>query len=193
MLAATANRLQRRPHVAIARHQVPAGRNKVAGLNLAAHVHWFWLAFAAVFERPRPGDVSVTFYHCVRAAEINGFLRIKSGVNSAENHIRSPFARDLANFVSAQSVGRMNANADRIARLNALRIHRKQRFVNQNRISKTSRRGGSQNVLPSRRDYCGSKRHTTWVDQVNVHARRSLWFAKEQPTFALNATDRVGL
>src|SRR5438876_3732150 len=114
-------------------------------------------------------------------------------MNSAKNHISAPLSCHLPDFIATQSVGRMNADAYRVPRLNLLRIHLKKRFINQNGITKAFRGGRSENVLPSGSDHCGSKRNTARVDQVNVHSRRSLYPAKAQPTFATNVLNRVGL
>jgi hypothetical protein len=74
-----------------------------------------------------------------------------------------------------RSVGRMNADSDRVPGLNSVRIQLKQRLIDKNGVAKTFRRGGSEHVLPTRSDHRGSERHTAGVNQVNIHARRSLF------------------
>jgi hypothetical protein len=115
------NRLYRCPHIAIAGDQVPASCNEVAGLNLPAKINRLWDAIATILQRLGPGNVAIAFHHRVCASEIDRFLGIKGGVNSAEDHVRAALPRQLSNFVSAQCVRRVNADADRIASLNLFR------------------------------------------------------------------------
>ena len=48
------------------------------------------------------------------------FLRIKRGVDSAENHIRAAFSRQFSDFVSPQGISGVDADANYISRLDSL-------------------------------------------------------------------------
>src|SRR5580692_1104877 len=123
MLGATANRLYRGPHIAVAGNQIPAGGDEIAGFDLSSDVDGLGHALAAIGKRPPPRDVAVTLDHRVRAAEFERFVGIKSGVNSAKDYKCAPAARHLANLVTAQRVRGMNTNPDRISRVNRVGTH----------------------------------------------------------------------
>src|SRR6266852_4048275 len=123
MLGATTDRLHRCPHVTIAGNEIPPGRNKIAGLDLASRVNRFRSTLTTVRERLCPNNVPIAFYHHMCAAEFKRFLGIKRGVNSAENHISTPLSCHLSNFIAAQSVGGMNTDPDGVPLLNSARIH----------------------------------------------------------------------
>lgn len=78
---------------------------------------------AAIGKRPSPRKVAVTLDHCVRSSPLKGLFGIQCGVNSTENYVRSLAPRHFANLVTAQRVRGMNANPDRIARVNRRRIY----------------------------------------------------------------------
>src|SRR5215472_568292 len=169
MFGASADGLHRSPHVAIARNQVPARLNKIAGFDLTAAVERLRSPGATIPQHLCPDNVSIAFHDGMGAAKFPRFFGKKSGVNSAENHISATLSRQLSNFVSAQRVRRMNANADGISRLNARRINLKQGFIYKNGIAESSWRSTGKHVLPPRSDDCSPKRHSAWVNQVHVH------------------------
>src|SRR5579863_4190538 len=118
MLGATANRLHRGPHIAVAGNQIPAGGNEISGFDLPPAVDGLGNSLAAIGKGPPPRDVAITLDHRVRAAEFERFIGIKSRVDSAKDYKCAPAARHLANLVTAQRVRGMNSNADRISRVN---------------------------------------------------------------------------
>ena len=97
--------------------------DKIAGFDLAADIDRLGNALAAVGQYPGPSDIAIPFHHCVGPAQLVRLLGIKRGVNSAENYVGAPLARNLSNLVSPQGVGRMNADPDGVPGLNAFRIH----------------------------------------------------------------------
>jgi hypothetical protein len=59
----------------------------------------------------------------VRSSQLKGLFGIQCGVNSTENYVRSLAPRHFVNLVTAQRARGMNANPDRIARVNRGRIY----------------------------------------------------------------------
>src|ERR1022692_2107101 len=112
MFGAAANGLYRGPHVTLAGNQVPARRGEVLGIDAAAFVNLLWRAGHTVSEHVRPGNVAVALYHCVGAAEFEGFLRVESGVNAAINDVGSASASIATDFVAAQRVAGVDPDAD---------------------------------------------------------------------------------
>jgi hypothetical protein len=70
------------------------------------------------------------------ATEFTGFVRVESGVNSSKNYIRTPIACHLPNLVPAESIRSVDADTHNIAGLDAIWIHGRQGFVDQQRIAK---------------------------------------------------------
>src|SRR5579863_10688529 len=115
MLGATANRLHRGPHIAVAGNQIPAGGDEIAGFDLPSDVDGLGSSLAAIDKRPPPRDVAVTLNHRVRSSQLKGLFGIQGGVNSTEDYVCSLAARHFANFVTAQCIRGMNADPDRIS------------------------------------------------------------------------------
>jgi hypothetical protein len=101
------------------------------------------------------------------------FLRIEGGVYSTENHIRAAFPRQLANFISSQGIGSVDADANYISSLDSLLVDLVKRLIDKNGISEARGSGTGKNVLPSWCDYCCSEGHSAGIDQVNVQEARS--------------------
>jgi hypothetical protein len=123
MLGATAHRLHRGPHVAVARNQIPACGDEIAGFDLASDVDRLRNSLAAIGQNSCPRQVTVAFHHRMRPTQIKRLLGIERRVNSAEDYIRPPAARHLANLVTTQRIRGMNANPDRISGLNRVGMH----------------------------------------------------------------------
>ena len=71
------------------------------------------------------------------------FVRVEGRVNSAEHHVGAALTGYFADFVPAESIGRMDADADNVARLNLYRVHGHEGLIDKGRIAKTCRcRGG---------------------------------------------------
>src|SRR4029079_2195068 len=107
----------------------------------------------AIGQHLRPCDVAVAFHHRVRAAALEGFLRIESGVDAAEDHEGSAFPHHAAESVSAQRISGMNPDSDDVARLNPQRIELLERFVTYLGIAIGSRRGRCNDIQPPGSDY----------------------------------------
>ena len=75
------------------------------------------------------------------ASEFERFFGIESGVNAAVNDIRPTSARSAADFVAAERIAGVNANADDIALMDRGGIQQGQCFVHQDGIAKRLRGG----------------------------------------------------
>src|SRR6185437_6041740 len=112
------------------------------------------------------------------AAEISCLFRIERGMNPAENYVSAAFSRHFADFVTAQSVGRMDANSYYIPRLDSGRVDLKQCLVDKDRVAKTLRCRTGKHVLPARSDNRGSERDGARINEMHVHSGSSpafLW------------------
>ena len=115
----------------ITNHLNPASVNNTYGPNalvpradfLAVNTDWGRGAVGAF------GDLLKRSGGQVGTAEFMGFGGIECGVNPAKNNVSAAAARYLANLVSTQRVGGMNADAHNIPRLNAFGHNRFQSFI----------------------------------------------------------------
>ena len=92
-------------------------------------------------------------------------------MNAAVHDVRATRARVPADFVAAERVAGMNADADDVAGLDRCRIEKCQGFVDQYGIAVAFGRGAGQDVQPARRDDGGAERDMAGIDQMNFHAR----------------------
>ena len=90
-------------------------------------------------------------------------------MDAAENYEGTPITRDLANFISAQGILGMNANANNIARLNTIWIHMLECFVDEDGISEEGWRGRGDHIHPTRRNDRSAERRVARIDEVNLH------------------------
>src|SRR6266852_1357495 len=77
----------------------------------------------------------------------------------------------------------MDADADDVARGDRLGHERFERFVDDHRIAKRSRRRFREDVEPARRDDADAKGHVARVDQVNSHRVRATSGSGRRPGF----------
>ena len=118
MLGTAADGLDRSPHVAFRgiRSQ-RAGKNS-GSFNPAAFINRQRSSLGAIRQYLRPHHVSVALDHRVRATQFMGFVRIEGGVNSSKHHVRAASPCQGPNFVAAQRIRGVDADANDIARLN---------------------------------------------------------------------------
>jgi hypothetical protein len=64
----------------------------------------------------------------------------------------------------------VDADADHVAGLNLIQIHRCERLVNEAGVAKAAGRRRRQHIQPARSNDRGPKRNITWIDEVNTHA-----------------------
>ena len=99
------------------------------GVDFSAFMDDVDLTVEAPSDRLAPRDVAVTLDDGVAPAEAKRLVRIERGVDAAVDDECTPVAGDLADLVSPQSVARVDADADDIARCDARRIELLQRLV----------------------------------------------------------------
>ena len=170
MLGAAPNRLHRGPHVALARHQVPAGGQERVGFNAAAFVDRQRRSLGAIRQYPGPDHISIALDYRVSATQFVGFVGIEGGVNASEHHVGAALAGHFPDFVAAERVGGVDADADNIAGLNLIRVYRLQGLVDQAGIAKARRCRRCKHIQPARGNDRGAKRNFTGIDEVNAHA-----------------------
>ena len=170
MFRTAADGLHRSPHIVVARHQIPARRQEIRGLHTAAQVIGLGSALAAIRQRGRPDNVTVSIHYRMRAPKTMGFFRVQRGVNSAEDYIGAALPRHFANLISAQGIPRMDTDADDIATLDAVRIYRTERFIDEKRIAEGGWRSSRKYIQPTRRNNGSAKRHMARIDKVDPQA-----------------------
>jgi hypothetical protein len=169
MLGAAAQGLHRREHVTAARHQIPASSDKIGSINLPSFVNPSRSTSTAIRDDGGPHHITIAPDDGVCASLVVCFLRIQGGVNSAENHIRTPVARDPPDLIPAQRIRRVNTDPNDIARFYLSRIERNERFVNQEWGSEAFRRRTGEHKKPTGRNYGGPERHLTRIKEMNPH------------------------
>src|SRR5271165_6070672 len=170
VLGASANRLHRGPHVALAGNQVPSRGGKLVSIDAAALVDRLWRVAETVLQHSCPDDVAVALHHGMSASEFERFFGIESGVNAAVNDIRPTSARSAADFVAAERIAGVNANADDIALMDRGGIQQGQCFVHQDGIAKRLRGGAGKYVQPAGSYDSSAERNVAGVDEMNIHA-----------------------
>src|SRR5258708_32827996 len=103
MLGASTHGLDRSPHVAFSRHQIPARGQERVSFNPAAFINRQRSSTAAIRQYPRPSDISIALYHGMSATEFMGFVGVEGGVNSSKNYIRASIACHLPNLLASAS------------------------------------------------------------------------------------------
>jgi hypothetical protein len=118
VLGAAADGLDGGPHVFVAEHEVPAGGKKFGAADAAAVVDRLkGSAGKTVGDDLAPGDVAIAFDNSVRLAAFEGFFREEGGVDAAVDDPGSAFAGDAADFVAAEGVAGVDADANDVAGL----------------------------------------------------------------------------
>ncbi len=125
-----------------------------------------------VGHHPRPGDVAVTLYHGVGSAQLVRFLGVECGVDAAEDDVGPVRARQLADFIPAQGVGRMDPDPHDVAPLELGWLERLERFVGEDRIAPLTRRRRREHIQPPRGDDRHAERDMAGVDEMDTHCAR---------------------
>jgi hypothetical protein len=142
VLRTAANRLNRRPHVAIGREQIPARLQEPRRVNFPAFVDFAHFSVDAAFDRLAPCDVSVAFDHGVAAAEVKRLVGIQRGVNPAIHDLGPLLSRKLADLVPSQGIACVDADSDDIAVGDSGWVELLEGFISDERVAIFRRRGG---------------------------------------------------
>ena len=158
MLGASAHGLDRSPHVAVARHQVPPCRQELVALDVPPVIEALGSPVAAIGQHLRPNHVSIALHGCMRAPQFVCLFRVETGVNTTEDHRGTALARHPPHFVPPQGVAAVDSDSDHVPRLNLCGVDLLQRFVNNHRIPEGARRGCRNHVKPPGCNYAYAKR-----------------------------------
>src|SRR6516164_5521285 len=93
-------------------------------------------------------------------------------MDSPKHNPGAPLACRAAQFVSAQGVAGVNANAHNVALVNALQIEMLQSFIADLGIPERSIRRGRQHVKPSRSNDGSAEGSIAWIDEMDAHGSR---------------------
>ena len=118
MLGAAADGLDGGPHVFVAGHEVPAGGEEFGCLR-CGRLRRFSAGAAgeAIGDDLAPGDVAVAFDDGVGVAALEGFFGKEGGVDAAVDDPGAAVAGDATDFVAAEGVAGVDADADDVAGL----------------------------------------------------------------------------
>jgi hypothetical protein len=94
-------------------------------------------------------------------------------MNAAEDDSRSTFACLAADFVAAQRVEGVNADAHDVARRDRIEVDGIERFINHTRIAVLARRRRGKHVKPSWCDDRRAERDIAGIDEVDAHELRT--------------------
>jgi hypothetical protein len=173
MLGAAAHGLHRREHVTAARYQIPASGDKIGSIDLPSFVNPSRSTPTAIRDDGGPHHITIAPDDGVCTSLVVCLLRIQGRVNSAENHIRSPVARDPPDLIPSQRIRRVNTDPNDITRLYLSRIERNERFVNQEWGSEAFRSRTAEHKEPTGCNYGGPEGHLTWINEMNPHRASS--------------------
>ena len=126
-----------------------------------------------VGHHPRPGDVAVALHHGVGSAQLVRFLWVECGVNAAEDDVGPARARQPADFIPAQGVGRMDPDPHDVAPLELGGVKWFERLVGEDRITPLTRRRPGEHIQPPRGDDRYAERDMARIDEMNTHGARS--------------------
>src|SRR5690606_9133742 len=104
MLRAAAYGLNRGPHVAVGREQVPASLQHRAALDSPALVNGLLAPLEAGLDRDRPDSIAVALDHGMRGPERQCFVGKQRRVDAAEDDVCAAGAREPSNLVPPQRV-----------------------------------------------------------------------------------------
>ncbi len=169
MLRAAAHRLDRRPHVAIGRQEIPSCGEKTIGAHTTAFVDVRKVAVPTILEHARPHHVAIPLDHAVSGTPFGRLFREQCRVDTAEDDPGASAPRFETYLIPAQRVTRVNPDPDHIARLHPSEIDRLERFVHNDGLAEVRWRRRRDHIEPPRSNHRRAERNITGVDQVNCH------------------------
>src|SRR5947209_3390921 len=103
-------------------------------------------------------------------AQFVGLFGVEGRMNASEHHIGAPSACHSSDFVAAESIGGVDANANNVALLNLSRAYRCQSLIHQARIAKAHGCSRRENIQPARGNDCSAERNFAGINEMNAHA-----------------------
>src|SRR5712692_2767580 len=169
VLGTSTHGLNRSPHVAVARHQLPTCREELVGFDAPSFVDLLQESIRAIAQNPCPNDVSIPLYHRMSASELKRFLRVEAGVNAAEDYMRSALSGHAPYFVATQAIAAMDPDANHGARLKLRAVDLRQSFVAKYGVAIGTRSSSGNHVKPSGRYNSNTKRQVARIDEMHAH------------------------
>jgi hypothetical protein len=105
----------------------------------------------------------------VGPAEVARFLGEQGRVYPAVDDCRAAGPHKRADFVSAQRVAGVNADADDVSRLDRVHFERFKCFVRDAGVAELRRSGTGENEQPTRSDDADAEGEMTRIDEMNGH------------------------
>ena len=97
------------------------------------------LAGEAIVDDAPPNDIAIAFDDAVRVAAFEGLFRKQGRVDAAIDDGGAALFRELADFIAAQRIAGMDADADDVAGLYLGGVDLLDRFIHQDRIAYMAR------------------------------------------------------
>jgi hypothetical protein len=170
MLRAAANGLHRCPHVLVLGQQVPARGPEFVAADPPALVERLRVAREALAHDLTPHEIAIAFDDGVCVPVLQHFVGKQGGVDAAVNDPGALFAGNFADFVAADGVAGMDADADDIPLTDGRRVQEFQTFVNNDRIPPLRPGRACQDEQPTGGDHRHAERDVAGVDQVDPSA-----------------------
>jgi hypothetical protein len=169
VLRAAADGLDGGPHVLVAGHKVPAGGEELSALDASAFVDLLrGSAGEDVGDGFTPGDVAVAFDYGVGVSAFEGFFGEEGGVDAAVDDPGSALAGDAADFVAAEGVAGVDADADDVAGLDGFGDDLFDGFVDEDGVACGGGCGGGEDEEPTGGDDGGAKGVVAGIYKMNA-------------------------
>ena len=168
MFWAAANRLDRCPHIAVPRHQVPARLPEISAADASGLVDSLLHSHDTVGDDLRPDIIAIAAHDCVSRSMLQHLFGKERCMDPAKNDECAIRTSCFADLVTAQRVSGMDPYADDVSGTDRSRIRWIQRLVGDVRVPIDRRSCGGQHVKPAWRDDASAKRRETGVDQMDA-------------------------
>jgi hypothetical protein len=122
VLCASADSLDRGPHVVRPVQQVPAGGFEHVSFDPPALVNALSVTVPVVFESVPPSEVTVAPYDAVSSPVLERLVRVKCRMDAPEDDDGPALLQRTAHAIASQRISRMNSDTDDVARFDAVHI-----------------------------------------------------------------------
>ena len=169
MLRASADSLDRTPHVFVGGQQIPSRLPEVFPVDPAALIDSLGRSLLTIGQHLSPNQIAVALDGYMRVSVLQNLFRVQRRVDASVNDPSPSFAGDTADFIAAQRVARVNADADYIARLHIIWIQVLQRFVAKYGIPIFRGRSRCDDKHPTGSNDGGPEGCVAWINDVYFH------------------------